>query len=256
MELKYKAMEEIKYSAEYEGKIYNVSTRKAKRKDHKGYYKENGYIMRLVTEHPHANHRGYVAEHRLIIEKHLKRFLDHKELIHHIDRNRENNTVENLKVTTNQEHYLKEHFKGRNENGTFVCNEPIFNNIKYRLYDRDKDLVQIYTLNELMSKSFRRGKFEFRGESTGVKDIKENESYRGYILKNPINQWSSKRDIEKANSGFYIIKKDPWSNNMYLEYNFNIRGYWETNNLPLHKIRELEIVGNIYTDPDMIKKEE
>jgi hypothetical protein len=90
---------------------------------------------------------------------------------------------------------------------------------------------------------------------TGAKDIKDRESFLGDILKNPISQWSSKRDIEKANKGFYVIKKEPWSNNVSLEYNFNVRGYWETNDLPLHKIRELEIVGSIYTDEDMIKKE-
>lgn len=90
---------------------------------------------------------------------------------------------------------------------------------------------------------------------TGAKDINKKESYLGDILKEHLTEWSSKKDIEHASKCFCIVKKESNSNNMYLEYNFNIRGYWETNNLSISKAREYEIVGNIYTDPDMIKKE-
>lgn len=91
--------------------------------------------------------------------------------------------------------------------------------------------------------------------STGVKDINKKESYLGDILKEHLTEWSSKKDIEHASKCFCIVKKELDSNNMYLEYNFNIRGYWETNDLKISRIQDYEIVGSIYTDADMIKKE-
>lgn len=91
--------------------------------------------------------------------------------------------------------------------------------------------------------------------STGVKDINKKESYLGDILKEKIHEWSSKRDLEHTKKCFCIIKKESDSNNMYLEYNFNIRGYWETNNLVLGRIGNYEIVGNVFENADMIKKE-
>jgi len=92
-------------------------------------------------------------------------------------------------------------------------------------------------------------------ESTGVKDINKKESYLGDILKEHLTEWSSKKDIEHSKKCFCIIKKESNSNNMYLEYNFNVRGYWETNNLVLGRIENYEIVGDIYNNADVIKKE-
>lgn len=93
------------------------------------------------------------------------------------------------------------------------------------------------------------------GPQTGVKDINKKESYLGDILKEHLTEWSSKKDIEHTKKCFCIIKKESDSNNMYLEYNFNIRGYWETNNIPISRITYYEIVGNIFENADIIKKE-
>lgn len=79
-----------------------------------GRTKTKGYWHVYCPDHPYAK-KGvpYVAEHRLIMEKHLERYLLHSEVVHHIDGNRENNTLENLIVfRTNGEH-LKAELKGR-----------------------------------------------------------------------------------------------------------------------------------------------
>ena len=95
---------------------------------------------------------------------------------------------------------------------------------------------------------------------TGVKDINKKESYLGDILKEPVHQYSSKKDIEKRENSFGIVKKYKNSNNLYLEWNFRRKYegecYWDSNELPITHIDRYEIVGNIYTDPDMIKKED
>ena len=65
----------------------------------------NGYIYVLNRNHPFANVIGYVAEHRLVMEKKIGRFLTKTEVIHHQDRNKKNNNIENLVLfPTDKEH--------------------------------------------------------------------------------------------------------------------------------------------------------
>jgi hypothetical protein len=65
----------------------------------------NGYLMVRKPEHPHANGRGYVFLHRLIIEQSIGRVLEPKEVGHHIDGNVKNNHRENLMLLPgNAEH--------------------------------------------------------------------------------------------------------------------------------------------------------
>lgn len=63
-----------------------------------------GYILLYTPYHPFAKGKGYVYEHRLVMEKHLKRYLKSNELIHHIDNNPQNNNIKNLLLTTKKEH--------------------------------------------------------------------------------------------------------------------------------------------------------
>jgi ribosomal protein L17 len=66
--------------------------------------KRDGYILVLKPEHPYSQCEGYVLEHRLIMEKHLGRYLTIKEHIHHINGKRDDNRIENLKLLTKSEH--------------------------------------------------------------------------------------------------------------------------------------------------------
>lgn len=64
-----------------------------------------GYWYIYRPEHPNATKQRYVAEHRLVMEEKLGRYLDPKEVVHHRDGNSQNNHPDNLEVfRTNGDH--------------------------------------------------------------------------------------------------------------------------------------------------------
>lgn len=66
-----------------------------------GKIKDNrGYIIIRMPEHPFAVN-NYVPEHRLVMEKHIGRYLKHKEIIHHINHITDDNRIENLMLCPN-----------------------------------------------------------------------------------------------------------------------------------------------------------
>lgn len=68
-----------------------------------------GYIWIKTPNHPLKNAQGYVAEHRLVMEAYLGRYLNRSESIHHMNEDKSDNRVENLKIVTTSEH-SKIHF--------------------------------------------------------------------------------------------------------------------------------------------------
>jgi len=74
-------------------------------KFHKGFIvTDSGYIKRMAKDDPTADGKGYVAEHRLVMEEHLGRVLSKDEVVHHKDGDRCNNDLRNLEVMTSAEH--------------------------------------------------------------------------------------------------------------------------------------------------------
>lgn len=70
----------------------------------------DGYIRIYCPEHPHAALDGTVAEHRLIMEKKLNRYLLLSEKIHHIDGLRYHNTEDNLELVSPVNHSMRTQF--------------------------------------------------------------------------------------------------------------------------------------------------
>ena len=66
----------------------------------------NGYIMIRDFNHPNANKRGYVYEHRLVMERKLGRLLEKDEYVHHKNHNITDNREENLSLMSMQEHNI------------------------------------------------------------------------------------------------------------------------------------------------------
>jgi hypothetical protein len=71
-----------------------------------GRIKSSGCICLWMPEHPYADVKGYVKEHRYIMEQHIGRYLSSTEAIHHKDHNRYNNSIENLEIIGWREHAL------------------------------------------------------------------------------------------------------------------------------------------------------
>jgi len=64
-----------------------------------------GYIHVFVgIGEPGATKSGWMLEHRLVMAKHLGRPLQFWEIIHHRDRDKSNNNLSNLEITTSAEH--------------------------------------------------------------------------------------------------------------------------------------------------------
>ncbi len=60
-----------------------------------------GYVIIYKPNHPSAMGGGYVYEHRLVVEKLIKRYLKPRETIHHINKKRNDNRPENLMAFVN-----------------------------------------------------------------------------------------------------------------------------------------------------------
>lgn len=78
-----------------------------------GVIERDGYIMIHEPDHPNSNKKGYVYEHIKIITELIGRPLTEYEEIHHIDRNRKNNNLNNLLLLSNHSEHMKIHFKNK-----------------------------------------------------------------------------------------------------------------------------------------------
>lgn len=66
--------------------------------------RDDGYIAIYYPDHPYATKEGYVMEHRFVMEKHIGRYLNKNEVVHHKNGDRSDNRIENLLLMTFKEH--------------------------------------------------------------------------------------------------------------------------------------------------------
>jgi hypothetical protein len=70
---------------------------------------QHGYIEIYSPNYPNKNVRNGVLEHRIVMEKHLKRYLLPEEVVHHINFNVSDNRLKNLMLFPNQALHAHHH---------------------------------------------------------------------------------------------------------------------------------------------------
>jgi len=71
-----------------------------------GKTKIKGYVLIYCPDHPNRNKDGCVMEHRLVVEKSLGRYLERKEVVHHINGVKDDNRLNNLQLFDNHSQHF------------------------------------------------------------------------------------------------------------------------------------------------------
>ena len=64
----------------------------------------SGYVLAYAPNHPKAHDDGYVMLHTVLMERSIGRYLKSNEVVHHINRIRNDNNLENLLLMDKREH--------------------------------------------------------------------------------------------------------------------------------------------------------
>ena len=89
--------------------IYKMSCTKKFISEGKRYKGSGGYVRVKSWYHPFRDSSGEVAEHRLIMEKHIGRYLKPEEVVHHKNHIKDDNRIENLELLNNHSEHLSKH---------------------------------------------------------------------------------------------------------------------------------------------------
>ena len=90
---------------------------------------KKGYVLIHKPDHKYSKpKRGWIQEHRAVVEDFIKRRLKKGECVHHIDENKQNNKIDNLMIFKSHSKHSKFHTKVRQ----FGMTNPVLRQIKNR----------------------------------------------------------------------------------------------------------------------------
>jgi hypothetical protein len=104
--------------------------------DNKRKVDKKGYVLIYAPNHKYSKpKKGWIHEHRVIVENFIKRRLKENECIHHIDLNKSNNKLENLMLFKSH----AKHSSFHNKIKQFGMTNPILREIRNRWKNEQKD---------------------------------------------------------------------------------------------------------------------
>lgn len=74
---------------------------------------KSGYLLAKQLDHPRRTKAGYVRLHRLVMERHLGRFLETAEVVDHLDGDTSDNRIQNLVLYASNGEHLRATLTGR-----------------------------------------------------------------------------------------------------------------------------------------------
>lgn len=92
----------------------------------------NGYCYVRIPEHPQATSTGYAYEHRVVMENHIGRMLPDNEVVHHVNGDRTDNSIDNLALMEHKEHAEVHGLERHGESFVVKLKCPICGNIFFR----------------------------------------------------------------------------------------------------------------------------
>jgi len=107
----------------------------------------HGYKWIYLPNHPNVGVKGYYGEHRYIMEQHIGRILSKKEVVHHINHDRTDNRIENLKLYNSTGQHIKENHLKLTPHRKLDMSQVMQIRIKYKNKDRNMyDLAKEYNV--------------------------------------------------------------------------------------------------------------
>lgn len=108
-----------------------------------GKYLSGGYIYIYKPSHPNCSSSGTIAEHRIVAEKKIGRYLSSNEDVHHINGIKTDNRPENLEILSRSKHqslHLSKRFISKGKMVQRICQScgRTFEIIHWRLTDKSR----------------------------------------------------------------------------------------------------------------------
>lgn len=180
--------------------------------------KNNGYYYVHLPSHPRAIGRPYIAEHVLIMESYIGRYLKDGEVVHHIDENKHNNLSENLMVFKTNSDHISFHKGNKNiklDNDVYVTLNKKEEYIICPICNKNK----MYNDAKMCIKCFNKSRKELlNGFKIDREKIKEEVYYNSFVsvgkkyntTDNAIKKWLKRHDIIYKKEIIKLIPYGEW----------------------------------------------
>lgn len=138
----------------------------------------SGYVLEWCPTHPKATH-GVYFQHRLVMECKLGRFLHPREAVHHKNRDRTDNRLENLELSATHSEHMRQHWQGRGKN-----DPKLIERVRKAASDLTKNISSLGVSPTTVQAICRENGIEWipqgaRGRARLLTDAKVREALRG-----------------------------------------------------------------------------